>query len=69
MRRVRRPYAAGIAPTAMGVRRTRFCLYHVATMRPDILEDMLKHPLTDSGLEQFLQDWKKVPVPALAGIA
>jgi hypothetical protein len=23
---------------------------------------MLKHPLTDRGVEQFLKDWEKVPV-------
>jgi transaldolase len=34
---------------------------HVATMRPEILEGMLKHPLTDTGLAQFLEDWKRVP--------
>ncbi len=34
---------------------------HVATMRPETLEQMLQHPLTDSGLAQFLADWKTVP--------
>jgi transaldolase len=34
---------------------------HVATVRPEILEQMLKHPLTDAGLAQFLADWEKVP--------
>jgi transaldolase len=33
----------------------------VATVPFKILEDMLKHPLTDLGLEQFLKDWQKVP--------
>lgn len=29
----------------------------VITMPPKILEQMLKHPLTDIGLEKFLNDW------------
>lgn len=32
---------------------------HVATMPPDVLEKMLKHPLTDLGLKRFLEDWIK----------
>jgi transaldolase len=34
---------------------------HVCTMPPAVLRQLLKHPLTDSGLERFLADWKKVP--------
>jgi transaldolase len=33
----------------------------VATIPFKILEDMLKHPLTDVGLKKFLEDWQKVP--------
>jgi len=33
---------------------------HVATIPPNVLEEMLKHPLTDVGLKRFLEDWKKV---------
>lgn len=33
---------------------------HVATIPPDVLEKMFKHPLTDEGLQRFLEDWKKV---------
>jgi transaldolase len=33
---------------------------HVATMPFKVLEQMIKHPLTDKGLEQFLKDWEKV---------
>jgi transaldolase len=33
---------------------------HVATIPPDILDKMLRHPLTDDGLRLFLQDWTKV---------
>lgn len=32
----------------------------IATMPPDILDKLIKHPLTDSGIEKFLSDWKKV---------
>lgn len=37
------------------------CGAHVATVRPEILERMIRHPLTDIGLQRFLEDWKKVP--------
>jgi len=33
---------------------------HVATMPYGVLEQLLKHPLTDIGLERFLKDWEKV---------
>jgi transaldolase len=33
----------------------------IATMRYDIMEALFEHPLTDIGLEGFLEDWKKVP--------
>ena len=33
----------------------------VTTMTFDIMESLFKHPLTDVGLEMFLDDWKKVP--------
>lgn len=32
---------------------------HVATMPYKVLEQMFKHPLTDSGIAKFLEDWKK----------
>ena len=32
---------------------------HVATMPADVLERMVKHPLTDIGLKRFLDDWSK----------
>ena len=37
---------------------------HVATMPFNVLEQLLKHPLTDIGLARFLKDWEKVPKPA-----
>jgi transaldolase len=33
----------------------------VATIPYPILEQLSKHPLTDSGLKKFLSDWEKVP--------
>jgi transaldolase len=32
---------------------------HVATIPAKVIEQMFKHPLTDRGLEAFLNDWKK----------
>jgi transaldolase len=32
---------------------------HIATMPYKVLTQLLKHPLTDIGLERFLADWKK----------
>jgi transaldolase len=31
----------------------------IATMPPDVMEKMMQHPLTDSGLKRFLDDWQK----------
>jgi transaldolase len=31
----------------------------VATVPPAVLKGLVKHPLTDKGLEQFLADWQK----------
>jgi len=31
----------------------------VATVPPNVLKGLVKHPLTDKGLEGFLSDWKK----------
>jgi len=32
---------------------------HIATMPYKVLEQLFKHPLTDSGLERFIGDWNK----------
>jgi transaldolase len=32
----------------------------IATVPFVVLDKMVKHPLTDSGMEQFLKDWRKV---------
>jgi len=34
---------------------------HIATMPYNVLTQLIKHPLTDIGLERFLADWKKLP--------
>ncbi|MDD5502120.1 MAG: transaldolase family protein, partial [Candidatus Thermoplasmatota archaeon] len=33
----------------------------IATIPMSVLKLMLKHPLTDTGIAKFLDDWKKVP--------
>lgn len=35
---------------------------HVATMPFPVLQQLIKHPLTDIGLQKFLDDWKKAGV-------
>ena len=32
----------------------------VATIPFKVIEQLIKHPLTDIGIEKFLADWKKV---------
>jgi transaldolase len=32
---------------------------HIATMPASVLQSLLKHPLTDIGIERFLKDWEK----------
>ena len=34
----------------------------ICTMPAKVFDQMMKHPLTDRGVEQFLKDWEKVPV-------
>ena len=34
---------------------------HIATVPYKVLRQMVKHPLTDSGIERFLADWASVP--------
>ena len=36
----------------------------IATMPFAVLEALIKHPLTDAGLERFLKDWEKLPAQA-----
>ncbi len=32
----------------------------IATVPPDVIRKMAKHPLTDAGIKSFLKDWEKV---------
>ena len=34
---------------------------HIATIPYNVFKQMLKHPLTDIGIQKFLDDWAKVP--------
>lgn len=34
---------------------------HVATIPYDVLKKMIKHNLTDEGIQKFLKDWEKIP--------
>lgn len=34
---------------------------HVSTLPPSVIKQLLKHPLTDSGLARFLEDAKQIP--------
>ncbi|HEY2825460.1 MAG TPA: fructose-6-phosphate aldolase, partial [Gemmatimonadales bacterium] len=40
----------------------------VATMPPEVLRKLLLHPLTDRGLDQFLNDWSKLVARAKANV-
>ncbi len=39
----------------------------IATMPFAVLESLIKHPLTDVGLQKFLKDWEKLPQQARKG--
>jgi transaldolase len=43
------------------VRDAALCGCDVATVPFKVVQQMFKHPLTDSGLKQFLADWQSVP--------
>jgi transaldolase len=38
----------------------------IATLPFAVLESLIKHPLTDAGLDRFLKDWEKLPPAAKA---
>lgn len=40
---------------------------HVATMPFTVIKQLIKHPLTDIGLERFISDWKAYQAAAEAG--
>lgn len=39
---------------------------HIATVPFSVIENLVRHPLTDSGVERFMNDWKRVPKRAPA---
>jgi len=45
--------------TPLHVKQAAIAGADVATIPPAILKSLVKHPLTDKGLENFLADWKK----------
>jgi transaldolase len=51
---------------AASIRHPQHCLMaakigaHIATMPYEVLLQMIRHPLTDIGIERFMDDWKKV---------
>jgi transaldolase len=45
--------------TPLHVKQAALAGADVATVPPAILKSLVKHPLTDKGLEMFLADWKK----------
>jgi transaldolase len=34
---------------------------HISTIPYSVIIQLMKHPLTDRGIEKFLKDWEKVP--------
>jgi len=51
---------------AASIRHPQHCLMaaragaHIATIPYEVLLDMMRHPLTDSGIQRFQDDWNKV---------
>ena len=48
-------------PQAIDVVDAAKCGAHIATVPYKVLHQMVKHPLTDAGIERFLADWASVP--------
>ncbi len=51
-----------LAASARTVNHVKLCALagaDVATLPPETIEQLVKHPLTDAGLEKFLADWEK----------
>ena len=51
-----------LAASARTVNHVKLCALagaDVATIPPETIEQLIKHPLTDAGLEKFLADWEK----------
>ena len=45
--------------TALHVKQVALIGADVATCPPAVIKSLVKHPLTDKGIEQFVADWKK----------
>ena len=45
--------------TALHVKQVALIGADVATCPPSVIKSLVKHPLTDKGIEQFMADWKK----------
>ena len=51
---------------AASIRHTQHCVMaaragaHIATVPYKVLLQMIRHPLTDTGVERFIQDWKNI---------
>jgi transaldolase len=45
--------------TALHVKQVAMIGADIATMPPAVLKGLVRHPLTDKGMEMFLADWKK----------
>jgi len=51
---------------AASIRHTQHCIMatragaHIATVPYKVLLQMIRHPLTDTGVERFIQDWKNI---------
>ena len=45
--------------TALHVKQVALIGADVATCPPGVIKGLVKHPLTEKGIEQFLADWKK----------
>ena len=61
-----RTYGYGTEVLAASIRHPKhiidsmMCGADIATMPPKLFDQLVKHPLTDSGLAAFLKDWEKV---------
>jgi len=61
-----RQYELPTKVIAASIRHPRHCIAaakagaHIATVPFPVLRQMLRHPLTDAGIERFLADWAKV---------
>lgn len=66
IRRIYDNYGIGTAILAASIRHPLHVVESMmigadcATMPPKVLYQLLKHPLTDAGLERFVADWKKL---------